>query len=90
MLPERMKKGEYLIRGNYARRIKRVRKHPEFIGEKLYILEGDYGVELDPMEVSTLNKSFDKCITPEELNELFRKGEYLPSKGKCRIRKRDK
>ena len=81
MLPERMKKNEYVFSKsrNEARKILRVKKHPEYSEERVYILEGNYGVELPPYETEELQAcGFDECLTREELNEKIEQGEYRP------------
>lgn len=83
MLPERMNKGHYLLKGNkIARKIIRVKRHPEYTEERVYVLQGDYGIELEPKEISILQEQgYDKYVSYKELNKLFRKGEFLPSNG---------
>ena len=81
MLPERMKKGEYVFSKskNQARKILRVKKHPEYDDERIYILEGNYGIQLPPYETTELQEyGFDECLTREELNEKIEQGEYRP------------
>lgn len=90
-LPENMKKGEYLLKGNsVARRIVRVKKCKEY-GEKMYVLQGEYGTILEPRTVKELESwGFEKCVGKNELNELWREGEYIPSQGCCVISKKRK
>ena len=81
MLPERMKKGEFVFNKNKndARKILRVKKHPEYSDERIYILEGNFGVELPPYETDQLHQfGYNECLTQTELFEKIEEGEYRP------------
>lgn len=88
ILPERMKRGHYLVKGErIARKILRVKRHPEYDEERLYVLEGEYGNELPPYEAELLiEQGFTKYVSPKELETMFRQGKYLPSKGRLTTR----
>ena len=92
MLPERMKKGMVLYKDKTtARRIVRVKRHPEYREERVYVLEGNFGIESEPLEVSELTiQGYVECITVDELNQRFRSGDYLPPQGNCRLGKQIK
>ena len=83
MLPERLKKGQYLVRDhNTAKRVVRIKKHPEYVEERTYVLEGRYGATTRPYDRDELhNMGYTKAVSAEELNELFREGKYLPRDG---------
>ena len=89
-LPERMPKGHYLYRDKTTvRKIAQVKRHPEYKEERVYILEGQYGNLLEPQEVAELEKvGFIKCISQEELNKMFRNGDYIPSDGQLTLRRK--
>ena len=86
MLPERMKKGEYILRDNkMAHKILRVKKHPDYSDESVYVLQGIYGTAIGPYEMEQLKElGYTKAVTEEELNQLFREGKYFPPNGKLR------
>jgi len=86
MLTENMKKGNYVLRDSKtAQKILRVKKHPEYSDESVYILQGIYGIEIGPYEVEQLKKlGFNEVVTAEELNQRFKDGKYFPPNGKLR------
>ena len=86
MLPERMNKGEYVLKDSKtAQKILRVKRHPEYSDESVYVLQGIYGIELGPYEVEQLKElGFTEAVTAEELNQRFKDGKYFPPNGKLR------
>ena len=90
MLPERMKKGHWLLKGtDTASKILRVKKHPEYSEERKYVLRGLHGIETRPYEVSELCiMGYTEVVTADELNKRWWDGDFLPSRGACKLGKK--
>jgi hypothetical protein len=82
MLPERMKKGHYLIHndGRKAVKIVKVKKHPEYDEERVYFIKGDYGIVMGAYETTDLERcGYTDVVSLSELNQLLRDGKYNPT-----------
>lgn len=91
MLPERMKRGEWVYdkERNRAYKILRAKRHPEYAEERMYVLEGNYGVSMPPYEREHLiEMGFKECLTEEELHAKINEGEYTPSEVTYKVGKK--